>query len=751
MTLVKPRWVHVPWIIAGGVLLVTILAAALLPLATGMFDRWTQRDVDLRAKLVFESIREQVAEFAAAGDTARANALFDRLTSDQRLVAAGLCAPDNTLRYGSRAMAEIFSCAAIPADTPQMARVAMQVEDRVVVHAFSLDAPAHLGRVVVIHDLGFTAARLAQFRAGLVVALLVAAIIAAALVAFVALVMARTWMGALRQAIDDLRDGRAPPSPPALLGVGQDIRQALDELDFVRRRIDATHTEWTPETLTVALANELPGSEVIVVSNREPYIHNHGRSGIQVQRPASGLVSAMEPVMRACGGTWVAHGSGSADRETVDAADRVPVPPEAPSYTLRRVWLTEEEQDGYYYGFANEGLWPLCHIAFVRPTFRETDWAMYRAVNEKFADAVAAEAKRPDPIILIQDYHFALLPRMLRERLPDATIVTFWHIPWPNAETFGICPYREAIIEGLLGSSILGFHTQFHCNNFFDTVDRFLESRINRETASVAFGGRDTIVRPYPISIEWPPAALATQKPVAECRALVRDKYGLPPDTRLCVGIERFDYTKGIIDRMQAVDSFLTAHPEWKGRFVLLQIAAPTRSKLASYRALHDEAEALAAAINARHGNGTPGPILLVAEHHEPADVFTLFRAADLCLVSSLHDGMNLVAKEFVAARDDERGVLVLSAFAGASRELGEAIIVNPYHTHAMGEAILQALTMSDHDQQARMRLMREQVQSRNVYRWAGQMLLDASRLRKRERISRLMPTPARSPVGASA
>ncbi len=576
------------------------------------------------------------------------------------------------------------------------------------------------------------------------------ALAGAALAGLVAFMLMRRWMSAVRQAIDDLRTGRSEARPAATLGaMGEEVQKALDEFDTLRRRMDAADVEWTPETLTLALANELPGAEIIVVSNREPYIHNRSKTGsISLQIPASGLVSALEPVVRACGGTWVAHGSGTADRESVDGNDRVAVPPDDPSYTLRRVWLSEEEQDGYYYGFANEGLWPLCHIAFVRPIFRETDWQMYREVNEKFADAVAQEAREPDPIILIQDYHFALLPKMLRERLPRATIITFWHIPWPNAETFGICPHREEIIEGLLGSSILGFHTQFHCNNFFETVDRFLESRIVRETSSVIFGGNSTLVRPYPISIAWPPAALARQKPIAECRVAVRERLGLAPDIRLAVGIERFDYTKGIIDRMQAVDSFLTEHPEWTGRFSLLQVAAPTRSKLASYRGLQEEAQALADDINVRHGSPGYRPIVLVAEHHEPNEVYELFRAADLCIVSSLHDGMNLVAKEFVAARDDEQGVLVLSAFAGASRELGEAVIVNPYHTHAMGEAILRALTMPEGEQRERMRLMREQVRARNVYRWAGQMLLDASRLRKRERIARLNE---RNPIPAVA
>jgi trehalose 6-phosphate synthase len=443
--------------------------------------------------------------------------------------------------------------------------------------------------------------------------------------------------------------------------------------------------------------------------------------------------------MRACGGTWVAHGSGSADAETVDNRDRIAVPPDAPSYTLRRMWLSEAEQEGYYYGLANEGLWPLCHIAFVRPIFREEDWRQYRDVNRRFADAVVAEAKQPNPIILVQDYHFALLPRMVRERLPDATIITFWHIPWPNSETFSICPWKEELIDGLLGSSILGFHTQFHCNNFMETVDRFAESRIDREHDIVTFGGRDTLVRPYPISIDWPPAALDEQRPVPECRQGVRERLGLKAGIRLGVGIERFDYTKGILDRMHAVDSFLRQQPEWRGRFSFIQVAAPTRSRLPAYQRLQDEARELADEINARHSLPGYKPIILVARHHDPAEVFELFRAADLCIVSSLHDGMNLVAKEFVASRDDNEGVLILSSFTGASRELSEALIVNPYDTHSMGGAINRALAMPKAEQRARMHLMRELVRTRNVYRWAGEMLLDAARLRQRASILKIV------------
>ena len=300
--------------------------------------------------------------------------------------------------------------------------------------------------------------------------------------------------------------------------IGRDIEAMLSELRLERKYADSIHVEWSPNTLHQLLDQELPGAQVIVVSNREPYIHNLVDGRVVLQTPASGLVSALEPVMRACGGVWVAHGSGSADRDTVDGRDRVPVPPDKPAYALRRVWISDEEQDGYYYGLANEGLWPLCHIAFVRPTFRERDWAHYVEVNQRFADVVIEEADRDDPIVLVQDYHFALLPRMLRRRLPRATIIAFWHIPWPNPETFGICPWREQIIDGLLGASILGFHTRFHCNNFVEAVDRFMESRIDRERSSVTLAGHETLVRSYPISIEWPPAAMARQAPVEECR-----------------------------------------------------------------------------------------------------------------------------------------------------------------------------------------------------------------------------------------
>ncbi len=412
------------------------------------------------------------------------------------------------------------------------------------------------------------------------------------------------------------------------------------------------------------------------------------------------------------------------------------MPPGEESYLLRRVWLTEQEEKGYYYGFSNEGLWPLCHVAHTRPVFRSEDWAHYVSVNRKFADAVCQEVDRDDPIVLVQDYHFALAPRMIRETLPRATIIMFWHIPWPNAERIGICPWREELISGMLGSSIIGFHTQLHCNNFIDSVDAFMESRIDREAHAVVQGGRSTLVRPYPISIEWPVRWLEDAAPVHQARVDVRRELGLAPDALLGVGVDRLDYTKGIEERLLAVGELLRRNPEFRGRFTFLQLAAPSRTKIERYRELNERVGAIAEQINDTWGVGTYRPIVLLQTHHEPAAVFRYYRAADLCYVSSLHDGMNLVAKEFVAARDDEQGVLVLSQFTGAARDLTEALIVNPYDMGQSSDALALALRMPPDEQRERMRSMRRLVSEFNVYRWAGRMIVDAAELRRKERIT---------------
>ncbi|QQS15224.1 MAG: trehalose-6-phosphate synthase [Rhodospirillales bacterium] len=714
-----------------------LLIILLAPLASTMVEGWSRRDVELRARLVQHSVRAHLAGGQVVVPGFDPVGYFERLSEDERLTALGFCAADGALRHATRLMPREVGCGDLARGPGETFTTLTTGDRRIHVSVFPMAVGAAAGHLLVVHDLAFIEQRARSARFYTVLSLVGVAVGLGLLSTVTIVALMRAWTRSIRRAIAEARDQAGGPAKPRDdFPVGREMRALLDEIREDRNADDGFHVEWSPRTLHRLLADELPDTKVLVVSNREPYIHNRADAGgVALQVPASGLVAALEPVMRACGGTWIAHGSGTADRETVDAHDRLGVPPAAPAYTLRRVWLSDDEQDGYYYGAANEGLWPLCHIAFVRPVFRDEDWARYVAVNRRFADAVVEEAGCDDPVVLVQDYHFALLPRMIRERLPRATILTFWHIPWPNAETFSICPWREAIIDGLLGSTILGFHTQLHCNNFLEAVDRFMESRIDRERASVALGGGETTVRPYPISIEWPPAALASQASVNECRAAVRRRHGLDPEMRVAVGIERFDYTKGILDRIRAVDNLLTRQPEWRRKLTFIQVAAPTRGKLDAYSALHVEAERLAEEVNARHGDDGYKPILLIVRHHEPNEIFELFRAADMCVVSSLHDGMNLVAKEFVAARDDEHGVLILSTFAGAAQELSEALIVNPYDTQGMAKAFDAALRMTATEQRERMLMMRDLVRRRNVYRWAARMLLDAARLRRREHI----------------
>jgi trehalose 6-phosphate synthase len=717
------------------------IALGAMPLLDHLIDRWSRSDLETRSRLVFYSVQDSLVGLVSANADEKINELFRHIARDRQILAVGLCTPDSRLTHASPMWPKDRVCPAAPVAGQAFTQDAVE-DGAVLTSTFALTgsgkdlAGKDLGRLVILQSFGGGQNRSSGVKYYMTGFLALLGVLAAAATVLVARLTLRRWMQAIHKGLSVKAGGSPKALAPEIVPLVDGMRELLRDTDGPQAQAEAIRIDWGPENLRSLLHNELPGAEVLVVSNREPYVHNLDDDGsILLQRPASGVVTALEPIMRACGGTWIAHGHGTADRMTVDEADRLQVPPDEPAYSLRRVWLSDDEYDGYYYGFANDGLWPLCHIAFVRPTFLASDWERYCEVNRKFADAAVEEARTPNPVILIQDYHFALLPKLLRERLPEATIITFWHIPWPNPEVFSICPWKEEILSGLLGSSILGFHTQFHCLNFLDSVDRFLECHIDREQSSVRAGCGSTLVRPYPISIEWPPAAILEQSPVAECRETVRRRYSLDPSLLLAVGVERFDYTKGIADRFHAVASLLEQHPEWIGRVTLLQIAAPTRGRLDAYRATQAEAQAVAQAINDRFSRPGWQPIILVQRHHEPEEVFTLFRAADLCLVSSLHDGMNLVAKEFVSARDDEDGVLVLSTFAGASRELREALIVNPYDSRAMGESIHMALSMPLEQRRERMRLMREMVGEHNVYFWAGRMLLDAARMRKRRQI----------------
>ncbi|MCC6989183.1 MAG: trehalose-6-phosphate synthase, partial [Acidobacteria bacterium] len=494
----------------------------------------------------------------------------------------------------------------------------------------------------------------------------------------------------------------------------------------------------TAAALVSDVVARLGDTRLVVVANREPYVHlKHVRQPGLVGRlvgrkpttrfswmqPASGLVTALDPVMRACGGTWVAHGSGSGDRATSDAAGRVAVPPDEPSYTLRRVWLTDREEEGYYYGLANSALWPLCHIAYARPVFDEHDWREYVEVNRRFADTVIDEIGDKRAIVFVQDYHFALLPRMVKAARPDAVVCQFWHIPWPNAEAFRICPWGDEILDGLLGNDLLAFHIQYHCNNFLETVDRTLEARIDREHFAVHRGGHRTYVKPFPISIDpglW--NSVAAGRDWTRDVAATRKRLGVG-DAKLVMGVDRLDYTKGIPERLQAFERMLERWPDWREKVVFLQIGAPTRERIDRYQSLGDEVKAQVERINTRFGTKAWTPVIFRHEHHSPEDVGAIYRAADICVVSSLHDGMNLVAKEFIAARTDELGVLVLSQFTGAARALADVVPVNPFAPDEFAAAIDDSLRLPPDEQRRRMRNLRAEVLSHTVYDWAGTLL----------------------------
>jgi trehalose-6-phosphate synthase len=479
-----------------------------------------------------------------------------------------------------------------------------------------------------------------------------------------------------------------------------------------------------------SLRKTIGNRQVVVIANREPYIHQRVNGKIDMIRPASGLVTALEPILRQCGGLWIAHGSGSADRETTDAKGEIAVPPFQPKYKLKRIWLSQEEEEGYYYGFANEGLWPLCHLAHNRPVFRLSDWRQYCKVNKRFCDETPESVLNEQSLILVQDYHFALLPRMLKQRTTamgkDAErspkIGIFWHIPWPNPETFGISPWYKDLLGGMLGADVIGFHTQYHCNNFLETCDRYLEARIDWENFAVNMEKHETLIRAFPIGIDTAPVRALTDEERAELRA----HYGIKGDI-VAVGVDRLDYTKGIVERVNAVERFLEKHPEYVGRFTLAQMGSPSRTHIAAYRTLTEDLENAVNRINMRFKDPRQKdgyqPIRLLAHHHDWDEIQYFYQLGDICMVTSLHDGMNLVAKEYVWCQRPDRGSLILSKFAGASRELTDAVIVNPYSIEEMADAIATAIALPAEERFRRMKAMRDKIENHNAFHWASDLI----------------------------
>jgi trehalose-6-phosphate synthase len=747
-----------------------VLAVALISVLFAVFqvenENLTKRnELERRAEILAESLRESVELLPARGSEKRLRQIVEKFGNPELL--AGVIVFDaqgkfilTTSDLGTRigqAMPPLNSAVLRGESEGKFFRVGPTEW-----HVYAV--PLHTGdqitgALAVFHDATYIEAQKVQTWQNTFIRVLVQVLVIAGITLLVIRWSMVRPITRMTQWMKDLRAGKTVPHPE-LLGQGdmlQPLTQEVTRMATSLKRARASAEEearlreageslWTSERLRVFLQGTLQGRRFCVVSNREPYQQTYRGTAIETMVPASGLVTAMEPILVASDGTWIAHGAGDADRATVDERDRLRVPPADPKYTLRRVWLSKEEEDGYYYGFANEGLWPLCHIAHTRPVFRVEDWGYYEEVNSKFADAVIEEVgDARNPIILVQDYHFALLPRLIKERRPDARVAIFWHIPWPNPEAFGICPWQHEILDGLLGADLIGFHIESHCRNFLETVDRALESRIEWERMNVTRGSHLTMIRPFPISVELPEAPDETHErdSIFVERAELLREMGIEADF-VGIGVDRLDYTKGIPERFRGVERFLERHPSYRGRFTFVQIAAPTRTRINRYQDIIAEVHGEAERINRRFQTRKWKPIVLLDRHHSHKEIGRFYRAADLCMVTSLHDGMNLVAKEFVASRVDGGGAVILSRFAGAAQELLDALIVNPYDTEQLAEAIRMALEMTPEERRGRMRTMRRVVKESNIYRWAAHLIGAVSEIRLE------MPETVRSPAGAA-
>ncbi|MDO9540794.1 MAG: trehalose-6-phosphate synthase [Kiritimatiellia bacterium] len=731
----------------------------IIALVATCFSFWQARqeefrlknELERRANIIADSLKISVESLLVSGDTASLQKIVEKFSNRERLVGIDIHDIQENPVLFSSGLRVIF------ANNPKLlARNIQEVERHnsaygefinlreVIVHAYSLplitnDKPSHV--LTIFHNADYIQERVHRIWAHSFLRALVQAFLTALAMFFIIYLNVTAPIRKATDWIRRIRQGESPskidPQSEVLLGpLANEITKMAKSLEKARlaaeeeaRLRHATESLWTSERLKEFMKVEFGGRPLFVVSNREPYMHIHNGKEIECIIPASGLVTALEPILQACSGTWVAQGSGNADRETVDEKDKIKVPPEEPQYVLRRVWIEKEMEEGFYSGFSNEGLWPLCHIAHTRPIFREKDWSAYLTVNEIFAKAVLQELDGiSEPCVLIQDYHFALLPQFIKAERPDARVAIFWHIPWPNPESFGICPWQKDLLQGMLGADIIGFHTQFHCNNFIETVDRFLESRIDYEHFTVNRKEHTTWIKPFPISIDFHSFEKMPSDEGGGKKEFLK-KHGIQAEF-IGVGVDRLDYTKGILERFQAIEAFLEAHPEYHGKFSFVELGAPSRIMIPKYKEFINESLKEAERINTRFQDKDWRPIHLLLKHHSRAEIVPFYRMADLCLVTSLHDGMNLVAKEFVSARDDNQGVLILSQFTGAARELRDALIVNPYDIRQTAEAIRLALNMPLEEQQERMRRMRNVLKDNNIYRWASELVSDLAKIR---------------------
>jgi len=486
---------------------------------------------------------------------------------------------------------------------------------------------------------------------------------------------------------------------------------------------------WNRESLEDTIKNRFGGYNFIVVSNREPYVHEYSGKRIRCVKSIGGLTTALDPIMQASKGVWVAYGSGDADKDVVDKDNKIMVPPEDPKYTLKRIWMTKEEENGFYYGYANQVLWPLSHIAYRQPVFDASHWEYYQKINAKFAEAVLEGKRDKKLFVWLQDYHLSLCAEIIKKKNPSAIVALFWHIPWPNPEVFRICPQKKKLLEGVLANDLLGFHLRYHCHNFLDTVSQELEAKVSREESSVTYHNHKTLVRPFPISVDGEAISeMARAKAVEDKMKTIPEEID-PPYEILCLSIDRVDYTKGILEKIRAVDRFLEKYPEYQGRFVFLELGALSRLHIKTYKQLIDDIQSLAEEVNWKYRSGYWYPIVLVNRRLDYTTHLAYYRACDLFLVGSLHDGMNLVAKEYIMANVHLKGMLILSQFTGAARELKDAVLVNPFDTEGFADAIFSAVKMSEKERKRRLRKMQKVVLENNIYKWAGKFILQLSEL----------------------
>jgi trehalose-6-phosphate synthase len=740
-----------------------IIGVTLVSLASSWYDvRATKdalrRELEGKAASLGQSLAAHAESLLQAGDTARLEQLVQRSGSGDHLLGIGIYGRDRTPLVETPGLGPLLSSApGLMTDALVGNRTVSEFVRLGLKRTHMLVTPIRgtentvVGEIVIVQDATYIRTEILRVWSRVFLHIAIQVLVIATITFLVLrwslagpIARVAQWMKALRtgrHAIQpNAQDLNLLPFANEVAPMAESMRQAHAAAEAEARLRNINESLWTAQRLADHVRNKLDGNNLFLVSNREPYTHTRHEKKIVVTVPASGLVTAIEPILRACHGTWVAHGSGNADAETVDGHDRLQVPPDDPRYTLRRIWLSAEEEIGYYNGFANEGLWPLCHIAHTRPIFRTSDWEYYNKVNKKFADALIEEIGAEEhPVVLIQDYHFALLPRMLKEGLPNARIAIFWHIPWPNPESFSICPWQRELLDGLLGADLIGFHTQAHCNNFLHTVDHILEAKVDWEHFAIERNQHRSSVLPFPISVELvedrPEVEIGTN--AEEERSTLLLELGIEA-TFLGVGVDRVDYTKGILERFRAIESLLERFPKYQGKFTFIQIGAPTRSRIKRYAEFQTEVRAESERINARFRQGRWKPIIFKNREHTHQEVQRYYRAAHLCMVTSLHDGMNLVAKEYVAARHDERGVLILSRFTGAARELHDAIIVNPYDVESTAEAIAQALEMNVSEMVDRMHRMRKSVRERNIYWWAGSLIGELCELRLKQRRTKI-------------